>query len=231
MSVHEGHRERLRNRFLEEGLDGFTEIQVLELLLFYCIPRRDTNELAHALLNRFQSLPSVLEAPPAELAKVEGIGPQAATFLSLVASASRYYQTCQLNPRKGPVILKSTSEYGEYLKQRLIGRRNETVFLLCMDAKCKVLRCLNMGEGSVNSANISIRDIVQTSLENNASIVVLAHNHPSGIAIPSSDDLYATRKTAQALDLVGITLYDHIVVADGDFVSMLDAGIYYPNRV
>ena len=100
----------------------------------------------------------------------------------------------------------------------------ETVFLLCLDAKCKVLCCKEVGEGSVNSAAISVRRIVEVALASNATTVVLAHNHPSGLAIPSEEDIPTTRRVAAALNTVEIILADHIVVADDDFVSMVQSG-------
>ncbi len=221
MSIHDGHRQRLKERFLKEGLDTFTDIQVLELLLFYCIPRKDTNPIAHALLEHFGSLSQVLEAPVEELKKVEGVGGTAAAFLTLVTEVSRYY----LMDRSTRVsILPTLEDCARYLLPFFFGLRNETVYLLCLDAKCKVLCCREVGEGSVNSAGISIRKIVETALGANATTVVLAHNHPSGIAVPSGDDIVTTRRIAAALSAVEIHLADHIVVADEDYVSMVQSG-------
>ena len=225
MSDHAGHRQRLKDRFREEGLDHFAEHQVLELLLFYCIPRVDTNLLAHSLLDRFGSLAQVLEAPPEELEKVPGIGPNAATFLSLTTAVGRYYL---INRANNHVILPSIEKCGEYLIPFFYGRRNETVYLLCLDAKCKVLCCKEIGEGSVNSAGISIRRIVETALGANATSVILAHNHPSGLALPSGEDVQTTRRVGAALHAVEITLVDHIVVAEDDFVSLHQSGYYRP---
>ena len=221
MSIHDGHRQRMKERFREEGLDHFSDIQVLELLLFYCIPRKDTNPIAHALLNRFGSLSQVLDAPIEELAKVPGMGESAATFLSLTTAVGRYYQVDRAMKVE---ILSSIDQCGQYLVPFFYGRRNETVFLLCLDAKCKVLCCKELGEGSVNSAGVPIRRIVETALGVNATTVILAHNHPSGIAVPSSEDVLATQRVAAALRTVEIYLADHIVVADDDFVSMVQSG-------
>lgn len=223
MSIHDGHRQRLRQRFLEEGLDHFEEHQVLELLLFYCIPRQDTNQLAHNLLEHFGSFANVLEASPAELKKVPGVGDNAATFLTLVMEAGRYYQISRQSKQK---ILTSVDQCGDYLVPYFRGRTNETVFLLCMDAKCKVLCCKEVGEGSVNSASVPIRRIVQMALAVNATSVVLAHNHPSGLALPSDEDVQTTHQLATALNAVEIGLVDHIIVADEDYVSLLQSGLY-----
>ena len=221
MSIHEGHRQRLKQRFLEEGLDKFTDIQVLELLLFYCIPRKDTNPIAHALLSHFGSLSQVLEAPVEELRKVEGVGESAALFLHLTTEVSRFYLVDR-NTRV--TILPSIDHCARYLLPFFFGRRNETVYLLCLDAKCKVLCCREMGEGSINTAGISVRKIVETALGVGATTVVLAHNHPSGVAVPSGDDIQTTRRLAAALAAVEVNLADHIVVADDDWVSMAQSG-------
>lgn len=227
MSIHDGHRQRLRARFLKEGLDHFEEAQVLELLLFYCIPRQDTNPLAHALLAHFGSLANVLEATPEEIRKVPGIGDSAATFLPLVMAAGRYYQ---VNRQDKNAILTSVEKCGKYLVPYFNGRRNETVFMLCLDAKCKVICCKEVGEGSVNSAAVPIRRIVEMALGANATSMVLAHNHPSGLALPSGDDVQTTLRLGMALSVVDIELADHIVVADDDFTSMAQSGLYHPEQ-
>ena len=220
-SIHTGHRQRMKERFLSEGLDHFTDIQVLELILFYCIPQKDTNPIAHALLNHFGSLSQVLEASPAELQKVKGIGENTATFLHLITQVGRYYLVDRVQRLE---ILPTIEACGNYLVPRFFGRKVETVFLLCLDAKCKVLCCKEVGEGSVNSAGISIRRIVETALGANATSGVLAHNQPSGLALPSAEDIQTTRRVAAALNTVDILLADHIVVADDDFVSMVQSG-------
>lgn len=225
MAIHDGHRDRLKQRFLQEGLDNFSEVQVLEILLFYCIPRQDTNPLAHRLLNHFGTLSQVLEAPVEDLQKVPGIGSNAALFLSLVTAVSRYYQVNRTIQTK---ILDTVDKCGYYLLPYFVGRRNETVFILCLDAKCKLLCCKEISEGSVNAAGISIRKVVEAALSTNATTVVLAHNHPSGIAIPSDEDVYTTHQIAAALEMVGVTLADHIVVSDDDFVSLMQSGRYSP---
>lgn len=227
MSIHDGHRQRLRERFVAEGLDNFTDVQVLELLLFYCIPRKDTNELAHLLLERFGSLSQVMETRVEDLMKVPGIGYNTALFLTLVPASGRYYAT---NRMQNVTILKDTEDCCQYLLPRFDGRAIETVFMLCLDAKRKVLCCQQVGEGSVNSAGVPIRRMVEMALAANATTVVLAHNHPSGLALPSYEDILTTKRIAAALDAVEIVLADHIVVADDDYVSMLQSGYYRPSE-
>ena len=152
---------------------------------------------------------------------MEGIGPNAALLLSLITAVARVYAVNRTEKQK---ILRTIEDCGEYLKSFFIGRRSEMVYLLCLDAKCKVLGCREIGEGSVNSANVPIRRIVETALGLNATSVVLAHNHPSGIALPSGEDVLTTHRVAAALSTVDIVLVDHIVVADDDYVSMVQSG-------
>lgn len=227
MAVHDGHRERLKERFRSEGLDGFTEVQVLELLLFYSVPRKDTNEIAHALLEKFGTLAQALDANPADLEKVPGMGSSSALFLKLLSAAGRRYQ---ISRTESATILRTLEQCGAYLQPRFFGRKHEAVFLLCLDAKCKVLACKQVGEGSVNSAGVPIRRIVETALSANATMVVLAHNHPSGLALPSADDIQTTKRLAVALDTVEITLIDHLVFSDDDYVSMAQSGYYKPGE-
>ena len=224
MSIHEGHRERLRKRFKEEGLDGFSEIQALELALFYAISRKDTNPIAHALLDHFGGLAQVLEAPVEELQKVPGVGESTAVFLRMITELGRLYMVSRTSQTK---ILTTLEQCAEYMLPYFYGRRLETVFLLCLDAKCKVLCCKEVAEGSVNAAGISVRKVVETALGANATSVVLAHNHPSGVAVPSGEDVQTTRRIAAALATVEIHLVDHIVVADEDYVSMAQSGVRF----
>ena len=219
--IHGGHRDRLKKRFLQQGLDGFTDIQALELLLFYSIPRQDTNPVAHRLLDHFGSLSQVLEAPAGELMKVGGIGEHSAVLLNLINEMSRFYLVDKAQRER---VLPTIEDCARYLQPYFYGRRTETVFLLCLDAKCKALCCKEVGQGSVNSAGISVRKIVETALREGATSVVLAHNHPSGIAIPSGEDIQTTCRVAAALSSVEIQLVDHIVVAEDDYVSMVQSG-------
>ena len=226
-AIHKGHRKRLKERFLTEGLDNFNEVNVLELMLFYCVQRQDTNPLAHRLMDHFGKLSAVLDASAEELMKVSGVTEHIATYLTMINAVGRFYLR---NRSADTKILTTTEACGKYLLPYFHALQKETVYLLCLDAKCKVLACKKVGEGSVNSASISIRRIVETALGANAVTVVLAHNHPSGLALPSVEDIQTTRRLSQALRTVEIILADHIVVADDDFVSMVQSGKYNPSE-
>ncbi len=225
MSIHKGHRQRLRERFRQEGLDNFDPVNALELILFYSIPRMDTNPLAHRLIDHFGSLKAVLEASPEELEKVDGVSEATATFLPLITDIGRYYQKQCAEQR---TIFKTLSDCGNYLTSFFYGKTSEHVYMLCLDAKGHILCCKHVGEGSVNSANIPIRRVVEIALSANASTVVLAHNHPSGLAIPSADDVQTTYQVAAALEMVDVVLADHIIVSNDDFVSIVQSQFYKP---
>ncbi len=222
MGIHDGHRENMRRRFLTGGLEGFADHEALELLLFYAIPRRDTNPIAHRLIEQYGSLAAVLSAPVEELMKAEGIGENAAVFLKLVPAAC---QKARLSGGGRDIILNSTSRTGQYLIERFSGEKAETIYQLCLDRKGKLLACKRLGDGSIGSASLNIRKLVENALLTSASGVILSHNHPSGIALPSPEDYAATDQAQRALETIGVRLLDHIIVADGDFVSMADSGM------
>ena len=222
MGVHDGHRERMKKKLLEQGLDVFDDHNVLELLLFYSMPRKDTNPLAHELLNSFGSLEAVFEAPAEELSKITGIGENTVALLKLIPEASRRYV---IDKNRFDDILDSSKKAGEYLVARFMYERDEVVYVICLDSKCKVICCKELFRGVANSAEISVRKIAELALAKNATSVIISHNHTSGIALPSLEDELTTKRIKAALASMGITLADHIVVADDDFVSMADSGL------
>lgn len=222
MGIHDGHRQRMKERFIEHGLDNFDDINILELILFYAMPRRDVNPIAHALLDRFGTLGEVVSAPIEALTEVDGIGENAAVLLRLIPQVSR---RCMISDTSAVNILNSSEKAGSYLMPFFMHQKDEVVFAVFLDAKYKVINCRKISQGEVNSAEVSTRTLVKAALEHNASAVILAHNHTSDIAIPSSDDQRTTAKLKAALAAVDITLADHIVIAADDFVSMMDSGM------
>ncbi|NCB74598.1 MAG: DNA repair protein RadC [Clostridia bacterium] len=222
MSVHDGHRERMKNKLLEAGLDAFDDHNVLELLLFYSMPRKDTNPLAHALINHFGSLEAVFEAPADELQKISGIGENTVALIKLIPEVCRRYA---IDKNRSDNVLDSAEKAGNFLVPRYMFERDEVVYIICLDSKCKVLCCKELFRGVANTAEISIRKIAELALAKNASSVIISHNHTSGIALPSYEDEVTTKRIKAALGAMGITLSDHIVVADDDFISMADSGL------
>lgn len=226
-NLHKGHRQRLKDRFLKEGLDGFEPHNVLELLLFYAIPQRDTNELAHRLLKRFGSLSGVLDADFDELCQVEGVGANVATLLKLMPGLARRYLDDY--DKKG-VVLTSIEEVGAFLRPKFVGRKNEMIFLLCMDSRGSVVYGDFIAEGSINAAPMYTRNILEAAMRSHAVSVILAHNHPRGLALPSNADMLATRSVFDALAAAKVRLVDHLIFAGSDYVSMRDSGFFSFDR-
>lgn len=220
------HRQRVKNRFCKEGLEHFDECHVLELLLFYAVPRRDTKPIARHLLDAFGSLPKVLEADMITLQKVEGVGAGVATYLHLLNESMRY---CMIRSEDEVTKLDDLNQCGSYLAKRFHGQSREMMYLLCLDAKCKVICCRKLGEGDAGTVALSTRQVVELALGVGATSVVLAHNHPGGLALPSQQDLVATKHLGAALAAVDVLLADHIIVAEGDFISMVQSGTYTPH--
>lgn len=220
MGIHDDHRKRRRDLYMRNGLEVFADHEVLELLLFYAIPRKDTNPIAHLLMDHFGSLDRVLSATQEELCQVEGIGPAAAALITLIPQISR---RAALQCMEREVILNSVDAMGEYCLTLTGGGRNEVLYLVCLDAKGKVLSHHRLGDGSA-SVSVNLRKVAELVLRSNAYSVVLTHNHPSGMALPSREDLVATQQIEQLLRNMGVILLDHIITADGDFVSMAENG-------
>lgn len=222
MNLHEGHRERLRRSFLENGLQSMNDINALELLLFYALPRRDTNEIAHLLLERFGSLDGVFSASLEDLCEIEGIGEYAATLLLLIpeiVKKSRISKSREIRQ------IKSSEDAGNYLLPYFMNERDEVLYMLCLDSKRTVICCTEMGRGIVNSVDASVRRLVEKALKVKACSVIIAHNHPDGIALPSREDDIFTRCLYNAMETVGIRLEDHIIVADEDYISFADTSV------
>lgn len=220
---HAGHRERIRQKVIHDinYLDHLYDYELLEYLLFYALPRRDTNALAHRLIDTFGNFSAVLDAPLEEISAVEGMGERSALLLKMIPALSRRY--CSVLEQE--TILDTTEKAGKFFLPRYIGRVNETVMLVCIDSKCRILNCQILFEGSINSAQVSIRKIVAIALKFNASGVFLAHNHPGGIALPSAKDIETTRKIQQALAMVDVFLKDHLILAENDFVSLRQSNL------
>ncbi|MFV0496978.1 MAG: RadC family protein [Candidatus Fimivivens sp.] len=220
--IHTGHRERLRKRMENEGLNGFQPHEILELILFYSIPRADTNPIAHRLLAHFGSLSAVLEAPRSELMKIEGIGAASATLLSMIPAISRRYL---VDKNDAGVVLDSPKKLGEFIHPYFIGTNNEQLYLICLDKKRKLLNCTLLAEGSLGKVSVDMRLIIETVVRCSASSVALAHNHTQGFALPSHDDIRVTSCIADALKVLSVDVVDHIIVARDDYVSFAESGL------
>ena len=221
-SLHTGHRGRAKEEFLQRGLDSWADHKVLEMLLFYAIPQGNTNDLAHVLIERFGSFAGVLDASVEELCAVKGVGEHTAVLLRMIpALCGRYVAS---RSEVGNIVDRS-AHVREVLAPYFFGASNEMVYLLCLDGKHKVLGVRKITEGSIHAAEVTGRRIVEEAIGLRAAAVILAHNHVSGIAIPSNEDCATTRYLKEILKPIGIELLDHVVFCDDDMVSMKDSMI------
>ncbi len=217
-----GHRERLRQRLLAGGSEGFHDYELLEYVLTLAIPRRDTKPLAKMLLDEFGDLPTLLAASPAELARVEGLGEGAAAALKFVQACS--VRALQRGALARPV-LANFDAVTDYLHARLAHNMIEEFRVLFLNNRNILIRDESFGEGTVNQAPAYPREIVKRALELQASALILVHNHPSGDPTPSRDDIQLTRAIADAAKPLGVTVHDHLVIARSGHVSLRAQGL------
>lgn len=217
-NVHEGHRGRLKERFLEQGIDSFEAHNILELLLFYSIPRRDTNEIAHDLLKNFGTLKGVFDADFNDLIKIDGIKENSATLIKLIPAIARAYATDKYSSN---FIFDTAEKIGEFFLDKYVGEKNEIIYLLLLNNRYEMLDIVKLHEGSVNSALISPRKIIDLVVKYNASMIVLAHNHPDGNAYPSMDDIETTADLMSTFDSVDVRLLEHYVVSNNDYYTII----------
>ncbi len=219
--MHEGHRKRMKMRFMKDGIDSFEPHQVLELLLFYSIPRRDTNELAHELLKKYGSLSGVFEADPKDLAKIPGIGENTAFLLSLIPQLARRYTNDKWGDKPE---LNSSTKAGNYAVSLFGGRTYEAFYIICLDAQNRVNYSELVHEGTINEAPVYPRLLVEAAIRHKANSVILAHNHPGGTLNPSRADIEATRTICTALEAISIKVIDHIIVCGEKYYSFAENG-------
>ena len=219
--VHQGHRQRVKTEFMARGLAGMPDHRALELLLFFAIPQGDVNPLAHDLVEQFGSLAGVFTATREQLMGVKGVGENTATLIHLMpALAGRYLE--ERSSFSGQ--LTDSWQFKDLLMPLFFGARNEMVYLVCMDSKQKLITCRKLGEGVPDRVDVTGRQVVEAALACGATRVALAHNHVSGIALCSAQDVQTTRHLSQLLNQVGVCLVDHFVIAEDEMVSMRESG-------
>ena len=219
---HSGHRARMKKKLMQHGLDAFEPHEVLEILLYYAIPQRNTNDIAKNLIDRYGSLSSVFDAS-ADSLKDAGLTEHQAIFLKLIPAVTRLYMLDKYN---NPDKIIDFDDISTYILNKYIGyEEEENVLLILADTKGKEVYSGMIAHGDFDSADIPVRDIVSLAINHGASMAFIAHNHPSGVALPSSPDVIVTRSLQKALSLVKVTLLDHFIVADGDCVSMAESGM------
>lgn len=214
---HKNHRSRLRETFRRAGADGMPDHNILELLLFYSIPRKDTNELAHKLITEFGSLNRVFDASYEQLLDVDGMGESSALLISMIPGICKRYIE---GKTKGKINLSDPADAQNYLKEKFYGCKTEVFYLLCLDAYGNLINCCKLSEGTSGTVLVDKRDVMQAAIRNDAEKVILSHNHPKGIAVPSREDLELTNEFSTLLTSVGIKVVDHIIVAGNDTISL-----------
>ena len=220
---HKGHRNSLRKKFIDSDFTGFNKHNLLELLLFYSIPRIDTNELAHSLLDTFGSLKGVFDAPIDAIMSVKGIGKNSAVLLKLIPVLMREYLNEDTDSTK---YIFSTEEAVQFLKPKFFGLNSEAVYFICLDDSGRVLKNAFVGQGDFDSTTINVRKFASQILNSNADAVIIAHNHPVGVCAPSKEDIDTTIKLKNLLDSISVSLMDHIIFANDGYFSFLKNNIY-----
>ena len=223
-NLHAGHRKRVREEFLKNGMNENTpKHKALEHLLFYGIPRADTNEIAHRLIKHFGSFSAVFDATPEELQEVDGIGENTAALIKLIMPLARLYMHDKAKNKK---VFQTRDKLCDFIIEKYAGITTERISLLMLSSTGKILGFEMIGEGDVNGVAVSVRKIAETVFKYKADAVIIAHNHPFGNAMPSDEDLETTKELVAALRGVGILLVDHIIVADNDGISLYQSNKY-----
>ena len=223
-NIHKGHRQKVKDRYYETGLAGMPDHNIIELLLFFGIPQKDTNAIAHELIDRFGSFSGVLEAKREELIAVKGMTESAACLLTMILPVYKRYVE-DLHKKKPD--LSNKSDYVKYLKPLYLDApNNERIYILCLDSNDKLVACKKISEGDFSSALFDVRKIVSAVLEVNAKKVIISHNHPNGMVNPSAADCEITADIRELLKYLKVKLIDHVIITDTGYCSMASSAKY-----
>lgn len=219
----QGHRQRLRDKFLEQGLSAFSDSEIIELLLSFGTPRSDCKTPAREALEQFGSLHQVLDAPPIKLQQIKGLGPKNIFALQFIQAVARRYLRLRIT---GKQYISSSKEVADYLIHSMRGLKREVFTVVFLDAAHAVIDVQTVAEGTITVNTVYPRELIALALEKNASALVIAHNHPSGSLQPSSQDKQLTTSLYLICSFMHITLLDHIIIGDGEQVySFADHGL------
>lgn len=218
-NLHEGHRKRMKERFLKHGVESFTEVQVLETLLFYAVPKKDTNETAHLLINTFGSLKKVFEADYEKLTEVKGIGENAASLIKFFQMASRRYLELVYTENEETVYNTSESLM-DYCKRLFLGVKKELIYVIGLDADLVIVDKELINDGCPDSVYFPYRKITNFISRTNISRIALTHNHPNGLCLASQDDVNTTKDLVELMDQIEVDVVDHIIVGKSGASSM-----------
>jgi len=218
----EGHRQRLREKFLKNGLDGFHDYEIIELLLTLGTPRKDCKQSAKDALKKFGSLKDVLEASPSELKKIKGIGDNNVFGLKIAQSVSRRFLADRIIDKE---FIRSADEVIDYLKHNLRDKSREVFLVIYLNGRNQILNMEELFEGTLSTSAVYQREVVKRALVNDAAALVFVHNHPSGNPNPSQDDLTITKKLKEAALAIDVSVHDHLIIAGNDVYSFADHGL------
>ncbi len=223
-NIHDGHRDRVKEQLLAGGFNDTTPTHVLlETFLFFSVPRRDTNPIAHMLLDRFGSLENVINAPEDELTKIKGVTKNTVALFRILKQVNR---RIAINSADKINTVKSHDDVGRYLLKKFTEFNVETAAALMLRPSGKILAFEIIGQGDIAAVGLSVKKIIELTIRHSTQTLVLCHNHPSGIALPSQRDIEITKGLAVSLRQIGINLIDHIIIADNDYTSMADSAEY-----
>ena len=221
-NIHKGHRERVKNKFLETGFTGFADHEKLELLLFYARPQGDMNPIAHELIERFKTLGAVFDASVEQLMEVNGVKESTAILIKLIPALAKD----MVNYRFEGVSLDSYRKSCDFFVSQFVGEKNEKLKIALLDDKLCLKKCVDVIEGTPSAVSLTVRKIAETAFKYNCENIIIAHNHPNGTTTPSDADINATRELYKLLGSLGISLLDHIIAAGGRAVSLKETGAF-----
>lgn len=215
-NIHKDHRQRVRDSYLKTGIDAMADHNILELLLFYCIPLKDTNPIAHELIEKYHDLNGVLDAPIKELEKINGIGENAAVMIKLIRDICSKYHDNAINNK---VNLASAERLYDFIRMKYLGETREIVYMLSLDAHGRLKHCIKVTDGTPTTAVSDNRSLVELALRFDITNAIITHNHPNGFATPSQADIVATEAIAKLFSTVSINLVDHVIIAEDEIFS------------
>lgn len=218
----EGHRQRLRDKFLKSGLDGFHDYEIIELLLTLGTPRKDCKPIAKKALKKFGSLKEVLETDPNELKSIKGIGDNNVFGLKIAQAVARRYLADRIIDKD---IVRSADEVMAYLKHSLRDKNREAFLVIYLNGRNQILKMEELFKGTLTTSAVYPREVVKRALDNNAAALVFVHNHPSGNPNPSQDDLTITKKLKAAAKAIDVSIHDHLIIAGNEVYSFADNGL------
>ena len=223
MNVHKGHRKRLKEKYIKSGFENFADHEVLELFLYYCYPRIDTNEIAHKILNEYGSLSALFSDDPVSIEKRLKVSSNIAILLSLPSKLSEKYLSDKFKQKYN--VIDSNEKAAKYLVSFFLNKSNECFYLVMLDVAGKVIETVLVQEGTIDRVHFYPRNIIKLIFKYEAASVILAHNHPSGNLNPSGDDIIITREILNALKIINVTLFDHIIISGPNFYSFSNASL------